>query len=67
MHLTDLRPDGNGLMKRSDVKRENVAMVITACCVLHDIFEIHGEEFNNTWLVDIDDDCHNFSQPENRR
>ena len=53
------------LIKRLDVKPENVAIVITTCCVLHNICEVHGEEFDSTWLDSFDDDsCNTFPQPE---
>ena len=29
---------------------EHVATVITACCILHNLCEIHGESFNDAWL-----------------
>ena len=33
-------------------KTRNVAMIIMACCVLHNVCEIHGEEIDDTWLED---------------
>lgn len=38
------------LMKRMDMKPEYIPIVITACCTLHNICEIHGEEFDTDWL-----------------
>ena len=32
---------------------ENVPHVVAACCVLHNICEIHGDKFNDEWLQDI--------------
>lgn len=51
------------LMKRLDVKPQNTALVITACCVLHNICEVHGEEFDIDWLSEHDDHDH-FPQPQ---
>ena len=28
----------------------NVPRIVTACCILHNICEIHGDELNNSWL-----------------
>ena len=52
------------LLKRLDVKPDNLALVITACCVLHNICENHGEEFDSDWLDDISDDLASFPHPE---
>ena len=40
------------LMKRNDMSTEHIPTVITACCILHNICEIHGEYFNDSWLAD---------------
>ena len=29
---------------------ENVPTVIAACCIVHNICEIHGETYNDSWL-----------------
>ena len=42
------------LMKRNDMNIDNVPYVITACCILHNICELHGDSFNDLWLEDID-------------
>ena len=39
---------------------DNVPHVIVACCVLHNMCEIHHEGFNEEWLQEAD-----FYQPEN--
>ena len=44
-------------------KTRNVAMIIMACCVLHNICEIHGEEIDDTWLEDNEN--HPHPQPNN--
>ena len=51
------------LMKRLEVKPDNVAMIIMACCVLHNVCEIHGEEFDDMWLEDNKN--HPYPQPDN--
>ena len=28
-------------------------MLVTACCVLHNICEVHGESFSDNWLEDV--------------
>jgi len=40
------------LTKRNDMNIENVPHVVAACCILHNICEIHGDTFNDNWLVD---------------
>ena len=29
-----------------------VPQVVTACCILHNLCEVHGDVFNDTWLED---------------
>ena len=38
------------LLKPNDMLIENVPNLVAACCVLHNICEIHGEAFDNDWL-----------------
>ena len=40
------------LLKRNDAATEDVPMMITACCVLHNICEVHKDEFNDAWIED---------------
>ena len=47
------------LMKQNDMHLSNV---ITACCILHNICELHGETFDNNWLEELQCTC-NLSQP----
>ena len=49
------------LMKQNDMHLSNVPKVITACCILHNICEIHGETFDNNWLEELQSTC-NLSQ-----
>ena len=39
-------------MERNDMSTEHIPTVITACCILHNICEIHGEYFNDSWFAD---------------
>ena len=41
------------LLKPSEMWPENISSVIAACCILHNICEIHGNEFNEEWLHDV--------------
>ncbi|XP_035692548.1 protein ANTAGONIST OF LIKE HETEROCHROMATIN PROTEIN 1-like [Branchiostoma floridae] len=43
------------LSKRLDVDLDHVPTVVTACCVLHNVCEVHGEHFDDQWLVPADD------------
>ena len=38
------------LVKKNDVIVKNVRHVIAACCVLHNLCEIHGEFFYDNWI-----------------
>ena len=40
------------LMKRNDMHTDHIPLVISACCVLHNLCEIHGESFNDRWIED---------------
>ena len=35
---------------------ENVPNIVAACCVLHNICEIHGDTFNEEWMQAVDED-----------
>ena len=39
------------LMKRNDTDVKFLPTLATACCVLHNICEIHGDEFDEDWFV----------------
>ena len=32
----------------------NVPNVVLVCWILHNVWEIHGDEFNEEWLEDLD-------------
>lgn len=41
------------LMKRLDISVVDVPEVVAACCVLHNICEVHGDSFNSEWAEGI--------------
>ena len=43
-------------MKRLDVDVSDASEVAAACCVLHNICEIHGDAFDDEWLNGTDDE-----------
>ena len=43
------------LLKRLDVDVNYASKVVAACCVLHNICEIHGDAFDDDWLNGTDD------------
>ena len=49
------------LLKQSEMVVENVPNVVTACCILHNMCEIHGETFDQTWIKA--EDTTQFIQP----
>ena len=34
---------------------ENVSTVITACCILYNVCEVHGDQYNERWTEDNGD------------
>ena len=40
------------LLKRNDVNLEFMSTLVTACCVLHNICEIHQDNFDQQWIDD---------------
>lgn len=47
------------LAKQIDMHIDNVPHIIVACCVLHNMCEIHHDSFNEEWLQELD-----LDQPE---
>ena len=43
------------LLKRLDVSVCDVPKLVAACCVLHNICEIHGESFDEEWMQGVED------------
>ena len=44
------------LLKQNDMRVDNVPHVVAACCILHNIREIHGDTFDDEWLQDTSED-----------
>ena len=42
------------LLKRLDVDVRDVPELVTACCILHNICEVHGEQFSEEWLEGVE-------------
>ena len=40
----------------NDMHIENVPNVVGACCMLHNICEIHNDTFNEEWLQNMNED-----------
>lgn len=38
------------LLKQNDMSISNIPNIIMACCILHNMCEIHGDAFNEIWL-----------------
>ena len=51
------------LIKKNEMDLRNIPIVISACCVLRNMCEIHGDAFNDSWLQQ--DSTHNsqYLQP----
>lgn len=43
------------LAKQNDMEVKRVPYVVAACCILHNICEIHNEVFDDNWLLDVQD------------
>ena len=44
------------LLKRLDVSVRDVPELVSACCVLHNICEVHGESFDEGWMDGVRDE-----------
>ena len=44
------------LLKKHDMSIEHIPTIISACCILHNIYEIHGESFDEEWLQLLEND-----------
>lgn len=44
------------LMKQNDMDVSRVPLVVLACCILHNICEVHGDSCSCTWLEDMTED-----------
>lgn len=58
------------LLKRLDVHVRDVPELVAACCVLHNMCEVHGDTFDDSWLEGTDNCNHtnthelDVAQPE---
>ena len=46
-------------MKRNDANVLRMPAVVTVCAIVHNICEVHGDEFNQEWFTNADDIVHN--------
>jgi hypothetical protein len=44
------------LLKRNDIAVHDLPKIVAACCILHNICEINGENFSDGWMQDIHHD-----------
>lgn len=44
------------LSKHNNMEVTRVPQVILACCILHNVCEVHGDTFVSTWLDETSDD-----------
>ena len=51
------------LLKANEMWLENISEVIAACCVLHNIREIHGSDIDEEWLQGITNDEADIEDP----
>ena len=50
------------LLKRLDVSTDSVpGLVGAACCVLHNMCEIHGDSFDQKWMEGITTHAHQYN------
>ena len=40
------------LLKRNDCHISRMPTIVTVCAILHNICEVHGDEFNHEWIQD---------------
>ena len=53
------------LLKRNDTKINIMPTYISACCILHNVFEVHGDTFNEEWLENqLPSSSSSVSQPQ---
>ena len=53
------------LLKRNDAATEDVPTIISACCVLHNICEVHKEQFDEMWMEELCIGCKCF-EPDSK-
>ena len=53
-------------MKRNDCELNFVSTIVNACCILHNLCEVHGDGFVEEWLLDeevLSGPCSSLSTP----
>ena len=48
------------LLKRMDCDLRMVSDIVTACIILHNLCNIHKDEFNNKWIEEAKEDIHDY-------
>lgn len=48
-----LKDRWRSLLKRNDVKVDNMTAFVTACCILHNLCEVHQGSFDEQWLDEV--------------
>ena len=51
------------LLKRLDIDVADVPELVLACCVLHNVCEVHGDDFDAEWIEGVSDTSGLASQP----
>ena len=46
------------MLKRLDVDVSDAPELVAACCVLHNVCEVHGDVFDDEWLNGVE--CEDF-------
>ena len=42
------------LLKQNDMQINNTVKVVIDCCILHNMYEIHGETFVDEWMNELE-------------
>ena len=54
------------LLKRNDIKIDFMTTFVTACCILHNICEVHQDSFDDQWLdEEVQESCTTSSTASN--
>ena len=51
------------LLKRNDTKLSFMPTLVTACCILHNLCEVHSDGFNEDWMCEEDEIDNTASNP----
>uniref|UniRef100_A0A8C8R9H4 Putative nuclease HARBI1 n=1 Tax=Pelusios castaneus TaxID=367368 RepID=A0A8C8R9H4_9SAUR len=61
-----LKARWRALYGRLDLHEDKIPIVISACCVLHNICESRGERFRNSWTIEAQRLENAYQQPDTR-